>query len=444
MVDTPAPQPSSRIFRTLSREEQGQYSIDGVNPVYLAEPKDKDEIEEVLSYAKNISTTIIPRGNGTKLGVGSKPDKLGIVLVTKNLNKLIEHQHENLTFTAEAGMTLTAAQEILSSKAQFIPLDPHHSRKATLGGIAATNSTGPMMMRYGTSRDLIIEMKAVIASGKSIRSGAKVVKNVAGYDLKKLFIGSFGTLGVISELTFRTYPLPESEVTLLAQFESPKDAFAASRAVRDTGLSVTSIEMLDDGAFGLITDSYAPTKTTSWTLAIRIDGYASVIAKWSTRISEVCSSNGSRHTDEVKGDESKRFWNSINEIEGVPLLDRSVHFNVSVPQSKTLQIIEKLSTFRARRDIELAVSALPSLGSIQTFFLAKDHSGIDFGSIVEGLRVSALELNGNLTVISAPPQIKETLDVWGPTPPEFRLMKAIKENFDPDGIMTSGRYFGGL
>ncbi|MEE8186075.1 MAG: FAD-binding oxidoreductase [Nitrososphaerales archaeon] len=444
MVDTPTPQPSSGIFRTLAREEQGQYSIDGVDPVYLAEPKDNDEIEEVLSHAKNLSSSVIPRGNGTKLGIGSKPKTLGIVLVTKNLDKLIEHQHENLTFTAEAGMTLSEAQEILSSKAQFIPLDPHHSSKATLGGIAATNSAGPMMMRYGTSRDLIIEMKAVTASGNSIRSGAKVVKNVAGYDLKKLFIGSFGTLGVISELTFRTYPLPESEVTLLAQFESPKDAFAASRAVRDTGPSVTSIELLDDGAFGLITDSYAPTKTTSWTLAIRIDGYASVIEKWSSRISEVCSKNGSRHTDELKGAESKRLWNSINEIEGVPLLDRSVHLNISVPQSTTLQIIDKLSGFRSRRDIDLAVGALPSLGSIHAFFLAKGHSGIDFGNIVEALRLSALELNGNLTVYSAPPEIKETLDVWGPTLPEIRLMKAIKENFDPDGIMTPGRFVGGL
>ena len=444
MVDTPAPQPSSAIFRTLSREEQGQYSIDGVNPVYLAEPKDKDELVEVFSHAKNLSTTVIPRGNGTKLGIGAKPKALGIVLLTKNLDRLIEHQHENLTFTAEAGMTLTTAQEILSRKGQFIPLDPHQSRNATLGGIAATNSTGPMMMRYGSSRDLIIEMRAVTASGTYIRSGAKVVKNVAGYDVKKLFIGSYGTLGVISELTFRTYPLPESDVTLLTQIDSLNDAFSASRAVRDSGLSVSSIELLDDGAFGLITDSYAATNATSWTLAIRIDGYASVLEKRSTRISEICSSNGSRHTDKLNGDESKRFWNSLNEIEGVPLLEKSVHLNISVPQSKTLQIIEKLSTFRPRRDIELAVSALPSLGSIHVYILAKDHSGIDFVSIVETLRLSALELNGNLTVYSAPVEIKETLDVWGPTLPDFRLMKAIKDNFDPDGRMTPGRFVGGL
>ena len=444
MVDTPVPQPSQVIFRTLSREEQGQYSIDGVNPAYLAEPKDKDEIEEVLSHAKNLSTTVIPRGNGTKLDIGAIPEALGIVLVTKNLNRLIEHQHENLTFTAESGMTLTAAQEILSRKGQFIPLDPHQSLKATLGGIAATNSTGPMMMRYGSPRDLIIEMKAVTASGTYIRSGAKVVKNVAGYDVKKLFIGSFGTLGIISELTFRTYPMPESESTLLTQIDSLDNALGVSRAVRDAGLPISSIALLDDGAFGLITDSYAAANTTAWTLAIRIDGYSSVLEKWSSRISEISASNGSRHTDKLDEDASKRFWNSITEIEGVPLLDKSVHLKISVPQSKTLQIIEKLSTLRSRRDIELAVSALPSLGSIHVFILAKDHSGIDFVSIVEGLRLSALELNGNLTVYSAPVEIKETLDVWGPTLPEFRLMKAIKESFDPGGIMTPGRFIGGL
>jgi len=444
MVDTSSTQPPTAIFRTLSREEQGDYSIDGVDPVYLAEPKDKDEIIEVLSNAKNLSTTVIPRGSGTKLGIGSKPDTLGIVLVTKNLCKLIEHQHENLIFTAEAGMTLTAAQEILSRKAQFIPLDPHHSKKATLGGIVATNSSGPMMMRYGTSRDLIVEMRAVTASGKYIRSGAKVVKNVAGYDIKKLFIGSFGTLGIISELTFRTYPIPESEVTLLAQFDSLKDAFVASRSVRDQGPSVTSIELLDDGAFGLITDSYSSIKATSWTLAVRIDGHAGVMQKGSPRISEVCSSNGSSRNDELIGDESKRFWNSINEIGEVPLLERSVHLKISVPQRATIQIIDKLSKFRSEKALELVINALPSLGIIHTFILAKDSSELDFAKIVEDLRISALELNGNLTIYSAPSKIKERLDVWGPTYPDFRLMKAIKENFDPDKIMNPGRFIGGL
>ncbi len=106
MVDTPVPQPSQVIFRTLSREEQGQYSIDGVNPVYLAEPKDNEELKEVLAHAKNLSTTIIPRGSGTKLGIGSKPDKLGIVLVTKNLDKLIEHQHELQSFLVGGGFKI--------------------------------------------------------------------------------------------------------------------------------------------------------------------------------------------------------------------------------------------------------------------------------------------------------------------------------------------------
>ncbi|MFQ6011885.1 MAG: FAD-binding oxidoreductase, partial [Nitrososphaerales archaeon] len=293
MVRNSAVLPTSNLLQTLSEGEQENYSVDGVEPQYLAEPKTWDEVEEVLSIAKGFSRNVLPRGNGTKLGIGSKPAGLGVVLLTKNMDKLIEHEHENLTFTAGAGMPLTTAQEILSKKGQFLPLDPPQSAKATLGGIAATNSSGPMRMRYGTSRDLIIELKAILPSGKSIRSGAKVVKNVAGYDMKKLFIGSFGTLGLISELTFRTYPLPESELTILAEFESAKDAIAASRSASDTIPSLTSIELLDDGTFGLITDSYSPSEKRSWTLAVRMDGYSSVIPKWSPKISQVCSSSGS-------------------------------------------------------------------------------------------------------------------------------------------------------
>ena len=188
------------------RDKLEAYALDGKRPKVIVSPRSMDEVSKIIAYANQQHLAVIPMGNGTKIGMGGIPKKMDIVLLTRRLNRITDCDIDNLTFSAESGMTLSEVQKHLAKEGRgyFLPLDPSFTEKATLGGIVATNSSGPKRLLYGTARDLIIGMKTVFPNGDIVVSGGKTVKNVSGYDMCKLLIGSFGTLGIISEVTFKT------------------------------------------------------------------------------------------------------------------------------------------------------------------------------------------------------------------------------------------------
>ncbi len=202
------------------------YALDGKRPKVVVSPKTISEVSKVVAHANQQHLTIVPMGNGTKMGMGGVPKKMDIVLLTGRLNRITDCDTDNLTLSVESGITLSEVQRRLSKegKGYFLPLDPPFTDKATLGGIVATNSSGPKRLIYGTVRDLIIGAKAVFPNGDIVVSGGKTVKNVSGYDMCKLLIGSYGTLGIICEMTFKLLPLPEKEATLLIPFARLEEA----------------------------------------------------------------------------------------------------------------------------------------------------------------------------------------------------------------------------
>ena len=175
------------------------------------------------------------------MGMGGIPKKMDIVLSTHRLNHITDSDCENLTLSAQSGVTLNEVQKILAKvgKGYFLPLDPPFTDKATLGGIVATNSSGPKRLLYGTARDLIIGTKAVFPNGDVVVSGGKTVKNVSGYDMCKLLIGSDGTLGILCEMTFKLLPLPEKEATLLVSFADLEEAESFVR--KDPEIPIASL-----------------------------------------------------------------------------------------------------------------------------------------------------------------------------------------------------------
>src|SRR5512134_2596097 len=173
------------------------YVVDRRTPVAVVSPAGQEEVAAVLRVAGEEGLAVTPWGGGTKMGIGAPPARSGLVLSLRRLDRLVEHEPGDLTATLQAGMTLGALQEALGRHGQWLSLDPAEPDRATLGGILAANASGPRRHLYGTARDLLIGVTVVLASGVIVRGGGKVVKNVAGYDLPKLLIGSFGTLGVI-------------------------------------------------------------------------------------------------------------------------------------------------------------------------------------------------------------------------------------------------------
>src|SRR5262249_4097898 len=198
--------------------------------------------------AAEAARPVTPWGGGTAASVGVPAAPGGLVLGLRRLSRLLEHEPGDLTASAEAGMTVDAFQTALRGRGQWVSLDPADARLATLGGVLATNASGPRCHLYGTARDLLIGLTVVTADGAIVRGGGKVVKNVAGYDLPKLFVGSYGTLGVIVEATVKLRPLPEHEQLLCIPFDRLKDAGAAVKALLAGDLIPNAIELLDAAA----------------------------------------------------------------------------------------------------------------------------------------------------------------------------------------------------
>ena len=229
----------------LTGVECSPYVLEGRTPEAVVFPGSREEVGGVLVAAAGAGVPVTPWGGGTRISVGMPPARPGIVLSLKRLDRLVEHEPADLTATAEAGMTLAAFQAALGQRGQWLSLDPPNAREGTLGGILASNASGPRRHLYGTARDLLIGLTMVLADGSIVRGGGKVVKNVAGYDLPKLAIGSFGTLGVIVEATVKLRPRPDTDRLVVAWFERVKDAGAGARAIMASDLIPSALELAD-------------------------------------------------------------------------------------------------------------------------------------------------------------------------------------------------------
>ena len=250
----------------LSFSPEVTYAVDGLSPRIVVMPATPHEVAAVLETANASGAAVLPRGGGTQTALGMPPQRYDVALDLKRLNGVVEYEPADLTVTVEAGMRLSELQKLLGEKGQWLPLDPPLPDEATIGGVLATNVSGPARLRYGSSRDLVIGMTVALASGEVVKSGGRVVKNVAGYDLAKLHIGALGTLGVIVQAVFKVAPLPVQDVAVMV----PGDLEALGRladALIDARLALLGL-VLSKGA-----------GETRWTLAARFAGGAAAVQR---------------------------------------------------------------------------------------------------------------------------------------------------------------------
>ncbi|MGH7276762.1 MAG: FAD-binding oxidoreductase, partial [Candidatus Rokuibacteriota bacterium] len=232
----------------LAGVELSPYVVEGRTPEAAVFPGSIEEVAAVVGVASEAELPVTPWGGGTATSVGMPAARPGLVLGLRRMSRLVEHEPGDLTATVEAGMTVAEFQVALRSRGQWLSLDPPDAEHATVGGVLAANASGPRRHLYGTARDLLIGVTVVTADGAVVKGGGKVVKNVAGYDLPKLFIGSYGTLGIIVEATVKLRPLPDDERLVCVSFDRLKDAGAAVRALMASDLIPNAVELLDAAA----------------------------------------------------------------------------------------------------------------------------------------------------------------------------------------------------
>jgi FAD/FMN-containing dehydrogenase len=427
------------------------YTMDGKKPKVVVSPKTINEISKVIAYANQQHLTIIPRGNGTKMGMGGIPKKIDIILSTGGLNRITDSDCENLTLSAEGGITLSEVQKSLAKvgKGYFLPLDPPFTDKATLGGIVATNSNGPKRLLYGTARDLIIGTKAVFPNGDIVVSGGKTVKNVSGYDMCKLLIGSYGTLGIICEMTFKLLPLPEKEATLALSFAKLEEADGFARQVRSSQLIPSSIEILNAIAVKNMKYSISMPPNGNYLVAIGLDGVAESIDRQISEMSEMSKKHGVLEAVTLDSDKHQAFWIAIRDFskgltEKCPnLISLKSNFLIS----KSGEMLGSYEKITSEFGMDCAFICHSGNGILYSYILAEKNLRSKIESFVEligKLTSEAVKNEGNLVVESSPLLIKKKVDVWGQSRSDYLVVRRLKEQIDPAGILNIGRFVGGI
>jgi glycolate oxidase FAD binding subunit len=310
-------------------------------------------------------------------------------------------------------MRLSDLQAALHAQGQRLPLDPPHPERATVGGMVAANTNGLTRSRYGTVRDWVIGIAVAYPSGKVARAGGKVVKNVAGYDLMKLHIGALGTLGVVAEVNFKVQARPEMDATVLAQFDAPAAALEVGLKLAHQYLAPAAALVLDGDEGG-------------WTLALRFEGYArEVQAAKDQAVRFVREAGGAVEDAAIP----PAFWDAARDW-STPT-DDEVVLRAIVPLTASPLLMAAVP--RGAR-----VLAQPASGVVDVRVVATSAA-----ETLSRLRPVA-GADGQVVVIAAPAALKQGLDVWGPPPPGFPIMRALKLALDPNGILNPGRFVGGI
>lgn len=393
--------------------------VDGLLPAQVIAPADTQEIAKVLQYCSSAGVAVIPRGGGTKLGWGNCPQKADLVLSTERLNRVIEHAWGDMTTTVEGGCTIAALQQTLKEHGQFLAVDPLWPERTTIGGLLATADNGTLRLRYGGVRDLVLGVELVLPDGNVIKAGGKVVKNVAGYDLSKLVIGSLGTLGVITKATFRLHPVPVATATYSTLLSNTSEATQLLLAILDSQLVYTGLQLRADNPHQISVD-------------IRFEGIAESLQDQAAKLSKVAGG-----APFVQG--SREVWKARQEL--FSHAEHSVICKCSVLPAQVGSLCEAIFT-RAQSAAVSSIVVAQATGVAEVRLnAARIPSAIE---MLYGLRADLGQLDGTLVVQQCPVAVKEALDVWGEVKEVLPLMQQIKGKFDPARTLNRGRFVGAI
>jgi FAD/FMN-containing dehydrogenase len=377
-----------------------------------------------MKLAASEKWSVMPSGAGTWLGAGNHSNQVDLILSTKRLRGVVEHEPADLVASATSGVTLAAFNETLNRGGQWLPLDPPDDGRATLGGVVATASSGAQQTGYGTPRTFVIGMKVVLADGRTCKAGGRVVKNVAGYDLCKLFTGSFGTLGIISEVTFKLRPRPAREATIITRGPLPT-VFAAGKVVYHAGLFPVAIELLSSN---LANRSATATSPSEAQLLIRFAGSEKTVEHQIARTTGLLSGSTLQDIEIVADDNA--LW---RDLQLAPLENTlGLSCRVSVKPSQVQGMME---TIIEHTNQETIWHAGVADGRIRVMQSDKNTANSNTLGV---LRVAAESLGGSLIIEHAAPELGLEIDAWRKLAAS-NLMTKIRQQLDPVGLFSPGR-----
>jgi glycolate oxidase FAD binding subunit len=413
------------------------YQVDGVVPRLVAMPGRAEEVAAALAVADRLGAAVIPWGGGSAMALGYPPRAFDLALDLRRLNGVLQYEPADLTLSVQAGITFAALREVLDARGQRLPLDCSQPQVATLGGLVAANLSGPRRLRYGTARDLLIGVRAAHPDGTLSRGGGMVVKNVSGYDMMKLYLGSLGTLGVVVELNFKLAPRPPSQGTIVLAFAGVEPALEAAAELLGTQLLPCAVVVLDAQVAAALRIQAA-----AGALAVCFEGTQAATERQLLNVRARGDAWGIAASYTLWDRNSAAFWERVSSfqaldadpVNGALLKLSVVPTDLGAAMSSVVELCGQ---------VDLGCLQFADAGSGIVYVRVgqpADHPPAVFAWALWALQTELVRRWGQSVVLSCPTVAKENLPLWGREPSGLAVMHALKERFDPRGILNPGRF----
>ncbi len=401
-------------------------------------PASVGEVAQALTQASRSGQRVAVRGGGTKREWGFPGSAVDIELHTDRLNAVLAHRHADLTATVQAGAALSHVNRVLARHQQWIPLDPPEPDRATIGGIVATNDSGPRRHRYGAPRDLIIGIEVVLADGTCAKAGGIVVKNVAGYDLSRLMTGSFGSLAVIVSATFKLFPVPPASRTVVIDLETEASRQGSLESDASNGGTVLT-ERLGNMLSALLSSQLTPSaievRAPAGQLLVRFETVDVAADQQAATVVALAERVGARAAI-VRSDEETVIWDAHMRQ---PWAGEGVVFKLTMLPTDVAPTLAWLAEAVGDADYEVVGRA-----GVGVLLVRIGDDVLTQIQVLNGLRDRLPPGRGSVVVVRGSRQLRAAVDPWGPMGDALPLMRSVKQQFDPKGILNPARAPGGL
>jgi glycolate oxidase FAD binding subunit len=413
-------------------EQPSRCWIDEFGPIPIIKPQSVSELRDVVRRAAGAGEAIYPVGGQTMLGLGLPPTKPGTAVDLRGLARVIDYPARDMTITVQAGITVAKLQELLATENQRLPVDVPMPARATLGGALSVNVSGPRRYGYGTLRDYLIGFSAINDEGQEIKAGGRVVKNVAGYDLCKLFVGALGTLGIITQATLKLRPRPECQALVVIGFPGERLDFLLDQ-LHASATRPVCLDLLNRRAAQYINRQMGATlPEQDWALVV---GFEDSQAALSWQVQHLITEIGTGWAVDARaGSACDPLWQALVELRALPEAALTFKANL-LPHA-----VGAFCRLAASLPEELIVQAHAGNGIVIGHAMGNPGDLAQAGMLLNTLHESAAAAQGNLVILHCPLAWKAVLPVWGRPRGDVSLMHAVKESLNPRRIFNPGRF----
>jgi glycolate dehydrogenase FAD-linked subunit len=424
-------------------------AIDPQLPAAVVAPATADQISRIILLANEERFPVVPRGSGTGLSGGALPVEQSIVLLTNHWNRILEIDRENMTVTVQPGVITAHLHQAVERLGYLYPPDPGSSSICTLGGNVAENSGGLRGLKYGVTKNYVMGIEAVLPTGEILNTGGKSVKDVAGYNLKDVLIGSEGTLGVFTKLLLKIIPQPQSHRTMVAFYSSMEDAARSVSAIIAEKITPAMLEFLDQVTIRCVeeyTHLGLPVDAEAM-LLIEVDGRRTVVEEDTALIGEICRKHGAAALKIAKDDQEsmklktarRAAFTSLARVKPTTIME-----DVAVPRADLARLVARISEIGRKNGIMIGNFGHAGDGNLHPNYMTDERDREEFQRVektVFEVEEAAIELGGTITGEHGVGLYKKRLLEKMVGSPSLRMMRTLKQMMDPNNILNPGKIF---